>query len=580
MENGYAPTIPKTSDDYHTNYEEWSSFVHSHGVRSLPGYTINVEYFIKHLPEACNAGLVSRKDMDECIKDITVGADLGLDEQQMPDGTQYRRNYKSALDNASAVTDALRKRVRSGKTLKLGAWSHKHDTFPTAKGCNVPNGAVAKKLEKDVVRPVSDHTKTAFNKAADADSVKHSLNTYNEIAEALEPGYFMRVEDVDGAFPVIPLAPRLWKYMYVHWYDVDRPLDEQSGPNTLYVHVFGDFGTSPLPGVWDRFFRCVKALARHANVLTLKMPHYVDDNSLIGPDRMQVDEEAERLAKFLDMLGVPFKSLKSRLAASVQLVLGFWWDSIARTRTLEAEKYALYLAHLEKAHDAKSLTLKDLQMLAGRMQRAALTMPPRALVYLSGLLSLMKGLKLPWHKRRVTGAVRRDLRMLIDALKTNGGRGYFAYDHFQRAPRVYTDAAKERTHAGGGFFSECGAFDYWTYGSSAQRQPIDYLEGDAVLRAAKLLGKTWKQKIVPISIDNTAFCYSLRKGRSKVERLNYILRQLFHLSVEHDCIFEPEWISTHDNIAADALSRGDLVRFHAYVAERYGGGVSLRRATY
>ena len=73
--------------------------------------------------------------------------------------------------------------------------------------------SVAKKLEPDAVRPFSDHTKTGFNAACDMSAVEHSLDTYSEIADELKPGYFMRIEDVDGAFPILPLHPSVWKYM-------------------------------------------------------------------------------------------------------------------------------------------------------------------------------------------------------------------------------------------------------------------------------------------------------------------------------------------------------------------------------
>ena len=168
--------------------------------------------------------------------------------------------------------------------------------------------------------------------------------------------------------------------------------------------------------------------------------------------------------------------------------------------------------------------------------------------------------------------------MLISVLETNHGRGYFCYDHFGRAPAVYTDAAKETRHTGGGFFSECGAYDYWKFGSRVSRQHIDALEGLAILRAARALGPTWRGKVVPIHCDNSAFERSLAKGRSKAPRLNVILRQLFLLSVEYDCVFEPHWISTHDNVAADALSRGDPARFAEFVRETFGP-VPLRRLT-
>ena len=78
-------------------------------------------------------------------------------------------------------------------------------------------------------------------------------------------------------------------------------------------------------------------------------------------------------------------------------------------------------------------------------------------------------------------------------------------------------------------------------------------------------------------IDNTAFCYSLRKGRSKADRLNEILRELFLISIKYECVFEPHWISTHDNVGADALSRGDMPRFVEWVREHYGRGLRLSR---
>ena len=97
---------------------------------------------------------------------------------------QYYKNYRSALDNIETVSDALRKRVSAGKTLKLGPWKP-GDDFPSGiRGCVVPQGAVAKKLEPDSIRPTSDHTKTRFNLSVDMSLFSHTLDTYtnNEIS--------------------------------------------------------------------------------------------------------------------------------------------------------------------------------------------------------------------------------------------------------------------------------------------------------------------------------------------------------------------------------------------------------------
>jgi hypothetical protein len=146
------------------------------------------------------------------------------------------------------------------------------------------------------------------------------------------------------------------------------------------------------------------------------------------------------------------------------------------------------------------------------------------------------------------------------------------------APDVYTDASKEHKFAGGGFVSDDGLYDFWTYGSSARRNHIAYLEGDAVVRAVRQLGPGLRGKKLRIFIDNQSFCFSLRKGRSNSEKLNSLVRDLFELSAAYDCVFEPHWISTHANGMADALSRDKLDEFTS-LWSRARPGVRLERCS-
>ena len=567
------PEIPATWQD---EFVQMSKEFELNGVGSLRGNTINVPFFEQRLPAAVEAGLVSREDCEYILHGLKYGFDLHLDESLIP-GKHVYRNYKSAFEAKHKVHSALGKRVKDGKTLKLGAFSGKPGELPGVQGCVVPNGAVPKRLEPDAARPFSDHTKTKFNAACKAEWLKHSLNTYEEIADELKPDYFMRVEDIDGAYPVLPLAPRVWKYMYVWWFDVDRPLEEQDGPNTLYVHLFGDFGTSPMPGVWDKFFRCVKAMAQLDGVLKSPMPHYVDDNSLIGPDAESLDEEARVLGLYLIKCGLKFKDLKSRAAAMKQLVLGFWWDSHLRTRELEKEKLQEYLDCFRSFSLQRSASLHELQVVIGRMHRATLTMPPGSTVFVARLIALTRGLTKPWHRKRITVGAHSDVMSIISVLTTNHGKGYFDHSHLPWAPDVYTDAMKDARVAGWGWASTDGSYDFGIFGRADRRRPIDELEGFAVLKCAQAIGSTWSGKRVRVWIDNSAFCFSLLKGRSKVERLTNIIRQLYQFSAEYNCIFVPTWISTHDNIGADALSRNDESLGKEWLAAISPASVSVRR---
>ena len=205
-----------------------------------------------------------------------------------------------------------------------------------------------------------------------------------------------------------------------------------------------------------------------------------------------------------------------------------------------------------------------------------MTMPQNAASLLTSVFGLMKGLKLPWHRRRLTKEARRDICAVIKILQSNHGRGYFSYEHLPYADDIYTDASKERRFAGGGFVSMDGTYDWWEYGSSLKRRPIAYLEGDAVVRAVENLKDKLRGKRVRIFCDNQSFTFSLRKGRSKADALNSLVRSLFELSSELQCIFEPHWISTHCNVMADYLSRNRCGDFLAHVREHYPG-ISFKR---
>eukprot|EP00965_Chrysotila_dentata_P074682 2467290-Pleurochrysis_carterae.AAC.1 len=71
---------------------------------------------------------------------------------------------------------------------------------------------------------------------------------------------------------------------------------------------------------------------------------------------------------------------KARPTTGVQakLMLGFIWDSITSTRTLEEAKLSSYSPHTMHFAHSRSICLRDSQKLAGRIQSAVMTLPPRA----------------------------------------------------------------------------------------------------------------------------------------------------------------------------------------------------------
>ena len=230
------------------------------------------------------------------------------------------------------------------------------------------------------------------------------------------------------------------------------------------MHVCGDFGTRGMPGTFKIFFvDCLVNMAKSELVITLpnELEVYVDDTGLMGPDQDEVDRQGAALEEWCGEGGVHFKRAKDKPAAQEQLMIGFVWNSRTLTRTLEEHKLAYYINLLRDFAGRTSLSLSELQSIAGKAQRGVMTLPPGGSCLVAEMFALTHGLKYPWQRRRTNAKVRQDFTSLADLLEANRGQGYYNYSTFGMAPWVWSDASKSKDYTGGGYVSACGRYDWW-----------------------------------------------------------------------------------------------------------------------
>ena len=529
--------------------------VEQDGACSLPGCSVAFEVFVPIMLRAVKRGFVSAEKAQFVWEGLRYGFRCGVNVAEMR-GKRKFKNYPTAFAAPSKVSDAIRKRVTNAKTLCLGVFGEgsKH-AIPFPAWCIFPMGAVRKSVE-DSMRPVDDHTRTLLNFHTDLSNFRFPLNSHKDVAALFHYMCSMAVKDVSDAFPILPLHPSLWPFMLFCWHFVH---EEEGRPESslwcLYVHLFAGFGMASLPGIWKIFFSdVVMGMARSEEVLDLPTPIHVDDVALIGPEGPEVDRQGDALAAFLLVLGILMKAIKTRSAAQRQFYIGLWWDSVTRALELDPDRRAVYLSFFDECLARRAWTLRDAQSLAGRAQRCALTFPPGAACMLAPLYEFMRGLKLPWQKRRTTRAHRDAVRWTAEMLRANEGMGWFSYDQFEWGPFGFTDASSERRYRGGGWVGNDGEYCWFRF---TGRHHIDAYEGDAVVSFVEENGHKWRGKRVVIWIDNSAFQLSAKKGWSKADRLNDLLKRLFALSIQFGCVLIFMWISTHANKLADLLSRPD-----------------------
>ena len=538
--------------------------VATEGACALPGCTIKYDSFVRILRRAMSRGYVRDHFGNYIAHGLWHGFDLGFVQGSLP-GIRAFRNYKSSLEHREETSAMIYGRVEANRTIVLGAWKDVKAELQALgrDACVFPMGAVPKPQDPSTFRATDDHTRTGFNAHTILGILGHSLDTFKKVCYLFSRGAFMYVSDVQDAFMLLPLSPAIWMFMLFRWFkDGSSVIDD-----TVFLHLFGDFGTRGMPGTFKIFLvDCIVNMARSEFVLTLPLEIYVDDAALIGDHKAQVDSEMASLQVFThEYCGVTWKMPKDRPGSQTPLYIGFNWDSTVFTLALEERKLLSYLDVLERAARSRTLSLHERQSLAGKMERGIRTLPPGAACLLVHCYSLMRGLTLPWHLRRTTKGERSDYLFVHDLLELNLGKGYYRYDDFSTAPCMLSDAMTCRGRSGGGWVSACGMYDHFTYGASASKKCIDELEGDVVLRACADMCGRWHKKMVPFGIDNMAFQRSSVKGRSGAPRLNVLLRGLFVLQVKYTFILDSFWLSTHANFLADDLSRGRIDHFFARV---------------
>jgi hypothetical protein len=533
--------------------------VEAEGVSVLPAPLLNYRRLSPALQRAVIRGYVPLRSAQFVHEMFTIGCQLGVNIEEFElsrKGTKWHRNYKSATDHREPVSKGIRKRVDKGTSVCLGRISGKQDLdLLPVNSIIFPMGGTEKRLEVSEWRPTSDHTKSQLNLYTSLFDLLHSITSDTDILRWFVDGSYMAVGDVADAFPMIPLIPAIWKWFLFVWYN---PYDHQDPAEYLFASLCADFGTRGAPGAFKILFADVLVgVARSELIITLPMPIHVDDFALIGASAAQVNAEMDAFGAFMAGVNAPLKDLKGKRANQRQEMIGFIWDSLSLTRELLAVKRIAYVDTWHRHAASRALTLRELQSDAGTIHRAIRTLPPGAGIFMANVLTAARGLSLPWHKRRVNGLMRRDYAQISSLIQQNLGKGYFDFRHFARAPDIHTDASKGMSFAGGGYFSMCGRYNYWIYGSRARRALIDELEGDTSFAALDDLGKAGllHRRLVRLRIDNSAFQLSAYKGWSRTDRLNRILFAIFQLCLRYECVVEWVWISTHRNLYADALSR-------------------------
>lgn len=198
--------------------------------------------------------------------------------------------------------------------------------------------------------------------------------------------------------------------------------------------------------------------------------------------------------------------------------------------------------------------LRELHSLICLLNFACLVIPPGR-TFLRRIIDLMKGIKKPYHHRRLNSEARADLLAWSNFIEHFNGKTFFHSGKTctSQSLHLYTDASNL------GFGCTFGT--KWFYGPFQERwleNPISVREFFPIVLAMEMWGEELSNTSVVIHSDNIVHVIN---KTSKDFNLMKLMRRLMVASLKFNIHFHSEHISGLHNIAPDLLSRVQIQRF-------------------
>lgn len=400
-------------------------------------------------------------------------------------------------------------------------------------------GAIPKR-NSDKVRLIHDGSRP--NGFSLNDFAPHDKFCYQSIQDAVDltkPGHYFAKVDLAAAYRSVRIHPSNYKATGLKWtFSGDVNL-------SYMVDTRLPFGARTSPEIFNQLTQAVRVMMRRRGYHVVC---YLDDMLVVGPSYASTLTGLNSLLALLRHLG--FQINYSKVEGPVQrlVFLGIVLDSLRMTLELPQGKMLEMHKELDSVYHRKKVSKLELQQLAGRLNWATQCVYGGRF-HLRRIIDAICGLRCPWHRTRLTRAMKADIEWWLCFLPTFNGCTPMV-ENRPSAP-VSIDACNT---AGGAFYLGACLYTPW---DKKTRDTVctNYKEVLALEPAALHFAPLWRNKKVYVHSDNQAAVAIINKGSSKDPLVMDSLRRVFWLSATFNFRLHACFYPGTSNFLADSVSR-------------------------
>ena len=433
-------------------------------------------------------------------------------------------NYKTALDNRSAVSKFLRWLVDRGRMRRVDWRPH----------IVSPMGVVFRTADTLRLKPrvVTDNTRAGLNAAVSKWGFR-----YDSVALALErfaPGAWLAKVDLAKYYTQLPILLDHQSLFGVEWEGV------------YYEYTSPPFGFALAPAFASWVSAEITAIARSRGINVVSA--YIDDFLLAGDSHAAAAVHLRRFLALLDELGVAYGPDKVAGPLQSLVFLGVGIDTRSHQLWLEPSSVAAFTAALISAAARSTVALTTVLQLTGKLAWFAsvvpalrwfarpfyaattaattsdVTIPPAAFTALLAALAAPSAHRVPitaWAPPATAVLLRSDAA---------GDIGYGAHIGLRAFARPWTPAWRA--------CKSMTAKELWP-----------------IAEALRLFGPQLRARTVVVAMDNASAVYAICRGQSACPPSHRVLGRILALAARLHITLLPVHLPRIHNTTADALSR-------------------------
>ena len=355
-------------------------------------------------------------------------------------------------------------------------------------------------------------------------------------------GSFTRKTDIKSAFKIIPIHPddhhKLGLYLFgKFYYDVTLVMGAASA-----CQIFEEFSTA------------LEAI--HIFYSGEPTLHYLDDFFFISPHLLASNSNKSSFDNLCIDIGVPQAPNKVTLPSRRTEFLGIMLDSESWVASLPVTKVQAYKSELEDLLRVRSLKLKDLQSVIGKLSFATSVVPARP--FLRRLIDKLSYHTVPHHHVKVTREMKEDIQIWIQFLAGFNGITYFRSLDLFPAPDFEMGADACKTGYGAGFGSHWIQEEFppeWVYAFTNKVVGISFFEFYPIFVLLSMFGQSVKNSNILFHSDNEGVVRIINHQTSRSPNIMNFLRKLVLLLLKFNISLRSKHIPGKKNILYDSISR-------------------------